>query len=485
VNFSSFPFLSLFLPFFIVLYIFSAPRHRNLLALLASVLFFSIGQIYYLPILAIIIIVDYYISRGLEYYRQQQVKELIILFVGIVLNLLPLVFFKVIASYGVNWLDGILPGTVLDILSKYLAPLGLSYIVFQLIAYLVDVHNECCESEKSFKNFALYIMLFPKLLVGPIVRYRDISEQLSNRELHSHDVADGVRRFIRGLAKKILIADTLAAVVNPAFKLDFPNFSPALAWFVLIAYALQLYFDFSGLTDMAIGLGRLLGFTFMENFNYPYISRSISEFWRRWHISLSTWFREYVFYPLEFTRRKSNLMVQPLNILIVFLLTGLWHGLTLNFILWGGVHGVALALEAAFLGQWLKKLWRPIQHLYTLLVVLIGWVLFRSPDLHYAFGFLARLVGSTKGITPIPFSITQPLPIIDHTVWLAVIFGILFSLPVIPFIQKKWARLTAKIVFFQVFGNLTNDLVLLLMLILVASSLVSRTNLPASIYAGF
>jgi alginate O-acetyltransferase complex protein AlgI len=295
VYFSSFSFLVVFLPIFIIIYLLSAPKYRNLIALIASILFFSVGQFFYLPLMALVIIFDYYLGKWIERLRNRPAIGRIVLLAGCILNLLPLIFFKLIVSYGVSWLHNWLPSDLTKFLELYLAPLGLSYIIFQLISYLVDIHNEFCESEKNFINFTLYVMLFPKILVGPIVRYRDISGQLIKREHNPKDIADGARRFIQGLAKKILIADTIAITINPAFSLATPNFLPWMAWFVLIGYALQLYFDFSGFTDMAIGLGQIMGFRFMENFNYPYISKSISEFWRRWHISLSTWFREYVF----------------------------------------------------------------------------------------------------------------------------------------------------------------------------------------------
>jgi alginate O-acetyltransferase complex protein AlgI len=485
MNFNSFIFLSLFLPVFIIIYLVSAPKYRNLVALIASLLFFSLGQAFYLPLMVLIIVINYYLGRWIEKLRNQPAKGRIFLILGCGLNLIPLVFFKVIVSYGVRWLPYWVPGEFIKYLQLYLAPLGLSYIVFQLISYLIDIGNELCDSEKSFTNFTLYVILFPKILVGPIVRYRDISSQLLQREVNSRDVANGARRFIQGLAKKILIADTIAMTINPVFALKTPNFSIGIAWFALIGYALQLYFDFSGFTDMAIGLGQIMGFRFMENFNYPYISRSISEFWRRWHISLSTWFREYVFYPLEFTRRKSKFMIQPLNIVFIFMLTGLWHGLTLNFLLWGAIHGMAVALEVVFLGKWLKKAWTPIQNIYALVIVLISWVFFRSNTLGYAIGFFARLAGSSKGISILPFSDTSPLPIIDPSVWLVFVGGIILSFPIIPAFQRFWQRVMEKHILVQAIGVVGTDLLLFMLLVFSVAALISRTNTPANIYANF
>jgi alginate O-acetyltransferase complex protein AlgI len=264
-----------------------------------------------------------------------------------------------------------------------------------------------------------------------------------------------------------------------------------MAWLVLVGFALQLYFDFSGYTDMAIGLGQMLGFRFVENFNYPYISKSIGEFWRRWHISLSSWFRDYVFYTLEFASRRTTFggrvyarLRQPVNILIVFWLTGLWHGVTLNFILWGLVHGLALALEATGFGRWLKKAWRPLQHAYALLVILLGWVFFRSPDLAYAGQFLARLSGSTQGITRLPYSLTRPLPIVENSVWLALALGILFSLPVLPAVQRAWKAAAGSRPLLRGTAIVSADVFLLFLLFGSVAATVGSTFV-ASIYGGF
>ena len=228
-------------------------------------------------------------------------------------------------------------------------PLGLSYVTFQVIAYFFEVYKNRLDSEKDLLNFSFYLLLFPKIPVGPITRYSQLRDQIINIQVEPSDVADGIRRFITGFAKKALIADTLAKVVTPIFNLSSPTISPSIAWLVIISYSLQLYFDFSGYTDMAIGIGRMMGFRFMENFNFPYISKNIGEFWRRWHISLSSWFRDFVFFPLE--RRRLKWIGQPVNILIVFILTGLWHGLTSNFVIWGLIHGLALVFEANSFGE--------------------------------------------------------------------------------------------------------------------------------------
>lgn len=312
-------------------------------------------------------------------------------------------------------------------------PLGLSYVAFQIISYFVDVSKSTGNCEKDILKFSFYLLLFPKIPVGPIVPYRQIKSQIENLKSDPQEIADGLRRFIRGLAKKVLIADTLATIVVPIFNLQSPVISPALAWLIILSYSLQLYYDFSGYTDMAIGLGRMMGLRFTENFDFPYLSRSISEFWRRWHISLSTWFREVVFYPLE--RHRIKYYGQQINILIVFILTGLWHGFTRNFFFWGLLHGVVLAVESTMLGRKIRTLWAPIQHLYTLSVILVGWVIFRSPTLDFAYDYLRRLAGETKGIQVLPFELTSPLPIIEPTFLMAFAIGLLLCLP-----WKNWLQ---------------------------------------------
>lgn len=481
-------FLFLFLPLCLIIYFAADRRYRNAIALIASLVFFAWGQVTYLPLMLLIILLNYYWGQQIERRRAEPDGGRSVLVWGVGLNLAILVLFKVFASYGIAWLSTGLSITLSENLAAALRanplPLGLSYIAFQVIAYLIDIYNEVTDSEKNFLNFALYILLFPKIITGPIARYRDLSTQLTDREVTAAGAAQGARRFIVGLAKKALIADPLARIVVPAFALESPSFTTGVAWLVIIGYSLQLYFDFSGYTDMAIGLGQMFGFRFVENFNYPYISRSISEFWRRWHISLSSWFRDYVFYPLEFTRRRADRWRQQLHIFIVFLLTGLWHGLTLNFIIWGAVHGLAMALEMSGFGRWLKKAWRPLSHFYALGVVLIGWVFFRSATPQYAFQFLARLFGSQNGVQALPFSQTQPLPIIENSVWLALVLGVLFSLPLIPTLRKRWEGLTtARPVLSGAAGTLY-DVSLLLLLVTSVAATISY-GLVATIYGGF
>jgi alginate O-acetyltransferase complex protein AlgI len=353
------------------------------------------------------------------------------------------------------------------------------------VAYLFDIYNEITDSESDFLGFALYLAFFPKIIAGPITRYRDIVEQLHHPQLDRVSVANGIRRFIIGIAKKVLIADVVGQIVTPAFGLSAPTFSTGIAWLALAAFAIQLYFDFSGYTDMAIGLGQMLGFRLPENFNAPYLSRSITEFWRRWHISLSSWFRDYVFTPLEFKRRKVKTLRQQSNILFVFLLTGLWHGFTLNFIVWGLLHGAAIALESTAFGKWLRRSWAPLQHVYAMGIVLISWVFFRSPDLLYALRFTKRLLGFGLDIAAVPYSLTKPLPVIENSVWLALVMGLVFILPVGTWLKRAWQYLITRYQLPEGVFLVVADVILLVLLVAAVATTAGLTQQSPNIYAVF
>lgn len=386
-------FLFIFLPLFFVTYLFADKKLRQIIGLLGSLLFFASFQPAYLPLIIGFILWNYWFGLRLNKQKSEE-RSKRVLWVGVGGNLALLVGFKFLTTYGillgkVSELSLIMP--VWDSLRSMKFPLGLSYLSFQAISYLVDVYRGRIDGEKHLISFALYLMLFPKILVGPISRYKTVAKVFPDPNPDIYDIADGIRRFVQGLAKKVLLADTLALFVDAAFKIGPGSLTMELAWLAVIGYSLQIYFDFSGYTDMALGLGKMMGFSLEENFNFPYISQSIGEFWRRWHISLSNWFRDYVFYPLE--RRRFKYYGQQINILSVFLLTGLWHGITKNFIVWGLLHGFFIALESLFLGRLLKKIFRPLRHLYVLLTISMTWIVFRSPDLKFAWVFLMRLFG--------------------------------------------------------------------------------------------
>jgi alginate O-acetyltransferase complex protein AlgI len=476
-------FLFLFLPVFIVAYLISNQRIRLPLVLAASIVFLTLGQITALWWLTGILVAAYALGLAISRAKKNGLsgKGLLWLGVGIVVALLS--FFKFMTAYGtagLSWLH--IPAAWIKPISGLVVPLGLSYVTFQVISYLVDVWKGNTPAEKNFLSLGAYLLFFPKLVSGPLVRYKPFSEQLNQLTPSTDDVAAGLRRLLVGFIKRTLIANQLALVANAIFDLPGPNVKPLFAWLGLIAFTLQIFFDFAGYTDMAIGLGMMIGVRLPENFNYPYIAQSASEFWRRWHITLSTWFREYVFFPLE--RRRLKWAGQQVNIVLVFLLTGLWHGFKPTFIVWGLLYGIAIAFESAGFGRWLKNAWRPLRHIYTLAIVLAGWVFFRSNSLDFAFGFFLRLAGNASGLTPLPFSQTTPLPIIEPSFVLVLVIGILFSLPLFP----VWNRLRAKMENRKAawyFGfQTTEDILLIAFFVLGLAATVSSTFLP-DIYAKF
>ena len=309
----------------------------------------------------------------------------------IAINLLILIFYKYLGFFS-EAIQSISP-LKLNIKQQTL-PLGISYFTFSGISYILDIYQGVEKPENNILRFGSYITLFPKLIQGPITRFKDVKDNLVTPSFDFETFTQGIRRFIIGLAKKVLIANSLAVAASKVFKADFAKVGAGVAWFGLIAFTLTIYFDFSGYTDMALGLGKMLGFNLPENFNFPYISRSITDFWRRWHMSLTSWFRTYVFIPLEFSRRKEKVLRQQTNLLIVFLLTGVWHGANWNFIIWGLYFGLILAIEASGFGRLLKKIPRLFQHLYTMALVMLGWVFFGLTDIKTWGPFLGSLFGS-------------------------------------------------------------------------------------------
>ncbi|WP_232064510.1 MBOAT family O-acyltransferase [Rhodocytophaga rosea] len=285
-------------------------------------------------------------------------------------------------------------------------------------------------------HLALYISLFPQLIAGPIIRYHDVDEQILKRDTTWEKFYDGFSRFFKGLGKKVLIANSMAMLADDIFKLPASDIPGIIAWLGIICYSLQIYFDFSGYSDMAIGLGKMFGFTFLENFNYPYISKSIQEFWRRWHISLSSWFRDYVYIPLGGSRRSQ--LITYRNLLTVFFLTGLWHGASWNFVVWGLFHGFFIILERIGLNSLLKKSYQPIQHLYALLVVIIGWVFFRAVDISYAVEYIQSMFGLNEGRN---FS---SLTYLDKYTLFMLGIGIIFSTPLRIYLSKQVSIFTMK-----------------------------------------
>lgn len=472
MNFNTALFLFLFLPFFLITYFAAQPRWRPILGVLASGLFYAWGSAINLAFITGLILFNYGLARLFDSKPSRWLLPF-----GVFVNVGVLAFHKLFLSHGMAiffGLDRFLPARIINWLGEMTFPLGLSFVSFQLIAYLLDISKGTIKPEKNPVSFAFYALMFPKLLSGPIVRYQTVAEQLPSPVLDTDQIAGGIRRFLRGFAKKILIADVLAGTVNAVFALPGSALTPAFAWLGLTGYALQIYFDFSGYTDMAIGLASMMGFRFIENFNHPYMAQSIGDFWRRWHISLSTWFRDYVFYPLE--RRRLPVMGQSINILIVFLLTGLWHGAASSFILWGLLHGLFIALEGLFLNKLLQKTFRPIRHLYTLSVLLLTWLLFRAPDYEFIFDFLRALAGNAPAQIQLPFAETSPLPFIEPSFLIAFTAGVVLSLPLGPALQKQLDRSMALTVL--------SDVILFVLFVLSVAFMTSGKFLPG-IYGSF
>lgn len=371
--FSSNTFLFGFLPAVVVLYYLCPRRCRNVLLLVSSLIFYGWGEPKCVLLMLVSILLNYFcgLAAARQQSRQRSTRGVLVL--GVVLNLGMLGFFK----YGKFFFGSAFPDIPL--------PIGISFYIFQAMSYLIDVCRREVEVQKNVLTFGTYVTLFPQLIAGPIVRYRDVAEMLESRRENLPQFSRGVQRFVVGLSKKVLLANTFGAAWN-ALQV---TTGTAAAWLGLLCYTLQIYFDFSGYSDMAIGLGQLFGFTFLENFNYPYISASITEFWRRWHISLSTWFKEYVYIPLGGNRK--GLARQIFNILVVWLLTGLWHGASWNFVLWGGYYAALLILEKCWLLKAGEKLPLVLRRMLTMVLVMLGWALFYFENLGALGAFLGRL----------------------------------------------------------------------------------------------
>ncbi len=378
--FTSISFLYYFLPVVLILYLIVPNKFKNVVLLLASIVFYFFGEGLYLLLILLEIVVAYI---GATLIEKSHSKNTLIIFISFHLGLLGL--FKY-SNFFIENINSIFRSNF-NLLSLTL-PLGISFYTFQIISYLVDVYRKECRTQKNIFKFILYVSLFPQLVAGPIVRYSDISKEIDGRKIGFEDFSYGVRRFILGLAKKVLIANMLGEVVNAFGVVDK---SVMFYWLFAISYMLQLYFDFSAYSDMAIGLGRMFGFHFLENFNYPYIAQSITEFWRRWHISLSSWFRDYVYIPLGGSRCGKKKLVR--NILIIWMLTGFWHGASWNFIIWGLLFGVLLTIEKLVIGDKIEKIPKVIRHLYVLFVVMISFIIFNSNDIISAFHNISGLFG--------------------------------------------------------------------------------------------
>ena len=390
--FSSLLFLFVFLPIVLAVYYIVPRKSRNAFLLLANLVFYGWGEPVFILIMIVSVVSNYIFGLLIEKYRDNQKRKKTFLVLSLVISLGLLAVFKYTGM--ITETLNMLPFLNIPELQISL-PIGISFYTFQTMSYVIDVYRDDAPVSKNFINFGTYVALFPQLIAGPIVRYRDVAEQLVNRRETLEMFTKGVKLFMVGLAKKVIIANTMGTLTTNIFATTDEN-GVVGTWVGMIAYTFQIYFDFSGYSDMACGLGNMLGFEFLKNFNYPYIAKSITDFWRRWHISLSTWFKEYVYIPLGGNRK--GVKRQILNLLIVWGLTGLWHGAAYNFVLWGLYYGLLLILEKFVLKKFLDRLPSFVQHIYTLFIIIIGWGLFYFTDVGQLGEFMADLFNFGNGI---------------------------------------------------------------------------------------
>jgi len=457
--FSSVIFLYIFLPIMLLIYFIVPKKIKNAIMILASFAFFAWGEIKYIGIMLILAVMDYFCGKGIDKAEDKSKKKFYLMF-DVVVNLLILFFFKY-ADFIISSINSV-TGLSIPLLHIPL-PIGVSFNTFQSLSYIIDVYRGTVKCEKSFYNYLTYTTLFPQIIAGPIVRYETVDEELVDKKISVDNFAKGMKRFILGLAKKVLIANNIGKLWAYVEVMQFTNIDMLMGWIGIVAFAFQIYFDFSGYSDMAIGLANIFGMDFDENFNYPYISKSITEFWRRWHITLGAWFRDYIYIPLGGNRKGFAKQIR--NILVVWFLTGMWHGASWNFNLWGVYFGIILILEKLIILKILEQLPKFIRHLYAIFLILIGWVLFAFEDLGNVVNYIKAMFN---------FENISSFESIYYLRNYAVMFiiGIIFS---IPFINSKFTKLEKSN---KKSVALLTTLVYILLFIFSTASLVSDTFNP-------
>ena len=450
--FSSILFIFRFLPVAMVIYFLTPNKFKNLTLLLVSLIFYSWGEPKYFGIMIASIVVDYVVSREIEKNRGNSKICIILLAISIVFNLGMLFFFKYFNFFIEN------VNNILGLSLKYVnitLPLGISFYTFQTMSYTIDVFLGKVKAEKNIINFGAFVCLFPQLIAGPIVKYTDINLELKHRKIDLTQIQDGIELFILGLGSKVLIANNIGAFWSEIEGKGFDGLGTVMAWIAVLAFALQIYFDFSGYSLMAIGLGKILGFNFPRNFNYPYISKSITEFWRRWHITLGTWFKEYVYIPLGGNRvGRVRLYI---NLFIVWFLTGFWHGASYNFIMWGIYFFILIGIEKLGLLKFLEN-HKIFSHIYSIFFILIGWALFAVTDLSQLKILFERLFNMNGGIDWIYYIRNYGVTLIVAT---------LFSTPIIEITYRRVVK-----------SKLINTLILMGIFIISIAYLVDATYNP-------
>jgi alginate O-acetyltransferase complex protein AlgI len=474
--FSSPIFLFFFLPVTLLLvWLTQNFKVRNLVLLILSIFFYVFGEGELIFLMMGSITINYFL--GIWVGKCKTNKAIV---TGVFINILLLVIFKY-TGFIIENINYLIAGTGMAIPVVHIKlPVGISFYTFHCMSYLIDVYRKQHLPQRSYTDLALYVCLFPQLVAGPIVRYKDVATQLRERTIGNKKFGEGLQRFIVGLGKKVIIANSLGTCADQVFGMNPLELSTPASWFAIICYSLQLYFDFSAYSDMALGLGKMLGFTFLENFNFPYKAKSIREFWQRWHISLSNWFRDYLYIPLGGNRVSAQRVY--LNLFIVFFLTGLWHGATWNFVIWGLLHGSFMIIERIGFGKILDRAPKIIQHIYTLFVVVIIWVFFRADDLPTAIGFIKSMFGfGHSGVLTIDM-------FFNRDVAFAFLVGVIMSVDGFNFMLRRLVRagLTSGIntqVFKSIFRN--SKSVFLLLIFIYAALTVAAGSYNPFIYFRF
>lgn len=430
--FSSTIFVFLFLPGVLFCYyvLFRKSRKiQNLFLTISSLLFYGWGEPKFVFVMMASIILNWFFALIIDKYRSDKVKVRVFMTTMVIANLSILFVFKYL-MFTLNNINYLFGSKI--IVPKITLPIGISFFTFQAMSYVIDIYRQKGEVQKNPMNVALYIAFFPQLIAGPIVRYETIAEQIKNRKENFDDFCDGICRFIVGFGKKVLISNNVAIIADVAFKMNTTNeLTVGMAWLGAIAYTFQIYFDFSGYSDMAIGLGKMFGFHFLENFNYPYISKSVSEFWRRWHISLGSWFRDYIYFPLGGSKVSSKWRL-VFNLFVVWILTGIWHGANWTFIIWGIMYFILISTEklTGFEKKFNKI--RCIKYIYTMFFVIIGWVIFRASNISEALLYIGNMFGvSTTAL----FNDTCYMYLVENKAFL--LAAAIFSTPIAQIVNKK------------------------------------------------
>ena len=464
--FSSLVFLFVFLPIVLVLYYLSGKKYRNYLLLLASLFFYAWGEPTYVVIMLVSIGANYLCGLLVDEKRADKVRVAGVV-ISVIFNICMLGVFKYSGFFVKNINTAF--NTSLPV-PEIALPLGISFFTFQAMSYVIDVYRKDAKVQKNIFDLSLYISLFPQLVAGPIVRYQTVANQIEEREHNIIKFGDGVRRFIIGLGKKVLLSNSLGMLADSVFGMQTYQLAVVSTWLGILAYSLQIFFDFSGYSDMAIGLGKMFGFEFLENFNYPYISQSASEFWRRWHISLGSWFRDYVYFPLGGSRR-GNVRTY-INLFIVWFLTGFWHGASWTFIAWGLYFGLLIGMEKSYLGKLLNKVPRFVRHIYLLLVVMIGWVFFRADSFSYSIEFIKNMFFMGTNVI---FDGVAASYINDY--WFVLVLSMIFCMPIVDWFRRKIEVANDKILESNI-SYVLNSVVYTGILLIVIFKLVNSTYNP-------